>query len=276
MTGPVEFEFEGRFDPRAVRARRGGAHERRCRHLRLPAQRHESEVIRRARRWRADVADAVVVNTCAVTGEAVAPGAPDHPAAPARTAGRAHRRHRLRRADRSADASPPCPKSTASLGNEEKLRRATWAGCAQRWDAAPDADKIAVSDIMAVTRRRPASRSTASRAAPAPSCRCRTAAITAAPSASFRSAAAIRARCRSAAWSRRCARLVEQRLPRDRADRRRHHELRRDLPDAPRLGALVKQILDGGAGLAAPAAVVDRFGRGRRRPARRASPTSRG
>ena len=44
MTGPVEFEFEGRFDP-ALFANppraggQGGGHERRGRHLRLPAQR---------------------------------------------------------------------------------------------------------------------------------------------------------------------------------------------------------------------------------------------
>ena len=42
-----------------------------------------------------------------------------------------------------------------------------------------------------------------------------------------------------------------------------------DLPGAPRLGTLVKQILQARAGARAPAAVLDRFGRGRRRSARR-------
>ena len=38
-------------------------------------------------------------------------------------------------------------------------------------------------------------------------------------------------------------RLVEQRLPRNRAHRRRHHQLRRRPGGAPRLGALVKRLL---------------------------------
>ena len=79
------------------------------------------------------------------------------------------------------------PEVDRVLGNEEKLDRATWAG-----------------DGAARRRRRhhggrhgtPRMRSTASKAIRAPSCRCRTAATTAARSASFRSAAAIRARCR--------------------------------------------------------------------------------
>ena len=37
MTGPVEFEFAGKFDPEAVRQGEA-SHERRRRHLRLPAQ----------------------------------------------------------------------------------------------------------------------------------------------------------------------------------------------------------------------------------------------
>ena len=49
-----------------------------------------------------------------------------------------------------------------------------------------------------------------------------------------------------------------------------------DLPGAPRLGKLVQQILRHVPELRAAAALVDRLGRGRRRPARCASPTSRG
>ena len=49
-----------------------------------------------------------------------------------------------------------------------------------------------------------------------------------------------------------------------------------NLPGTPKLGALVKQILQARAGAGAAAAVVDRFGRGRRRSARCAWPTRRG
>ena len=45
--------------------------------------------------------DAVIFNTCAVTGEAVRQGAPGHPPHPPRTAGRQADRHRLRRPDRA-------------------------------------------------------------------------------------------------------------------------------------------------------------------------------
>ena len=48
------------------------------------------------------------------------------------------------------------------------------------------------------------------------------------------------------------------------------------LPGAPRLGKLVRQILQARAGARTTAHLVDRLGRGRRRPARRASRTSRG
>jgi tRNA A37 methylthiotransferase MiaB len=55
----------------------------------------ESEVIAREAE-RAGLSDTVVINSCAVTNEAVAPV---DPAAEARAAGCAHRRHRLRGAD---------------------------------------------------------------------------------------------------------------------------------------------------------------------------------
>ena len=58
-------------------------------------------------------------------------------------------------------------------------------------------------------------------------------------------------------------RLVEKRLCRDRADRRRHHRLRRRSArrdDARQAGA---QGAQAGAGAAAPAALLDRLGRGR-------------
>ena len=88
------------------------------------------------------------------------------------------------------------PEVDRVIGNEEKLDPRSWATAGER---------IAVGDIMAV-KRQTRTRSTASRAIPAPSCRCRTAAITAARSASSRSGAAIRARCRwTTRWRRRGA-----------------------------------------------------------------------
>jgi hypothetical protein len=79
------------------------------------------------------------------------------------------------------------------LGNEEKLK-------AHNYRALPDFgvnlfEKARVNDIMSVTETA-GHWSTRSRAGRAPSCRCRMAATTAAPSASSPSAAAIRARCR--------------------------------------------------------------------------------
>ena len=68
MTGPVEFEFEGTFDPALFTGGRGMSVDVVTFGCRLNAA--ESEVIRREAAA-AGVADAVVVNTCAVTGEAV-------------------------------------------------------------------------------------------------------------------------------------------------------------------------------------------------------------
>ena len=146
----------------------------------------ESEVIRREAAA-AGVADAVVINTCAVTGEAVKQ---------ARQTIRKLRRERPHAeivvtgcaAQTDPEMFAAMPEVDRVLGNEEKLSAASWA-------ALDAAEKIAVGDIMAAKTPRCIA-STASRATPARSCRCRTAATTAAPSASSRSAAAIRARSR--------------------------------------------------------------------------------
>ena len=87
---------------------------------------------------------------------------------------------------------------------------------------------------------RAASASTPSRAAAAPSCRCRTAATTAAPSASSRSAAAIRARCRWTTWWRRCAGLSATATARSCSPASTSPATR---DGGARLGALVKRIL---------------------------------
>ena len=101
----------------------------------------ESEVIRREASA-AGVADAVVVNTCAVTGEAV------------KQARQAIRKIRRERPDAkivvtgcAAQTAPETfgamPEVDRVLGNEEKLNAASWAGLEA-------AEKISVGDIMAV------------------------------------------------------------------------------------------------------------------------------
>jgi len=100
----------------------------------------ESEVIRREA-GAADIADAVVVNTCAVTGEAV------------RQARQAIRRLRRERpgarivvtgcaAQTDPQSFAAMPEVDRVLGNEEKLSAAAWAGL-------ETGGKVAVGDIMA-------------------------------------------------------------------------------------------------------------------------------
>ena len=103
----------------------------------------ESEVIRREASA-GGVADAVVINTCAVTGEAV------------KQARQAIRRLRRERPDTkivvtgcAAQTDPETfaamPEVDRVLGNEEKLSAASWSGL-------DTAEKITVGDIMAVTK----------------------------------------------------------------------------------------------------------------------------
>ena len=166
-----------------------------------------SEVIRRQAEA-AGLADTVVVNTCAVTARGGAAGAPGHPQAQARAPERAHRGHRLRRADRAGDLRRHAGGRAASSATRRSSAPRSGARIATfgaRAFGSSAEEKIAVNDIMAVTRDRRAPDRRPRRAARAPSCRCRTAATTAAPSASSRTGAAIRARCRWARWWRRCA-----------------------------------------------------------------------
>ncbi len=105
----------------------------------------ESEVIRRHAE-RAGVSETVVVNTCAVTAEAVRQ---------ARQAIRALRRERPRAsivvtgcaAQTEPDAFASMPEADRILGNEEKLSAQAWAKVRAPEDAAP---KALVGDIMAV------------------------------------------------------------------------------------------------------------------------------
>src|SRR5262249_22060483 len=107
----------------------------------------ESEVIRREA-TRAGFSDTVVVNTCAVTAEAV------------RQAGQAIRALRRRRPNTkiivtgcAAQTEPQTfatmPQTDRVLGNAEKLSAAGWAKMRAAF-AVDDAPKAIISDIMAV------------------------------------------------------------------------------------------------------------------------------
>ena len=141
MTGPVEFEFKGRFDAGAFRqGRRVMSIDVVTFGCRLNA--YESEVIRREAAA-AGVADAVVVNTCAVTAEAV------------RQAKQTIRRLKREKPDArivvtgcaaqtESSTFAAMPEVDRVIGNEEKFDAQAWAA----------GNKIAVSDIMAVKTMR--------------------------------------------------------------------------------------------------------------------------
>ena len=107
----------------------------------------ESEVIRREAE-RAGVRDTVVVNTCAVTAEAVRQ---------ARQTIRALRRERPQAkivvtgcaAQTEPQTFVDMPEADRVIGNAEKLSAAAWAKARQAFDVA-DAPKAIVNDIMAV------------------------------------------------------------------------------------------------------------------------------
>jgi threonylcarbamoyladenosine tRNA methylthiotransferase MtaB len=112
---------------------------------------YESEVIRRQAEA-AGVADAIVVNTCAVTGEAVRQSrqairklAREHPGAHVLVTGCA--------AQIEPDTFADMPEVALVLGNEEKLSAEFWR--AHRDVASPFGlgrdEKVVVNDIMAVT-----------------------------------------------------------------------------------------------------------------------------
>ncbi len=113
---------------------------------------YESEVMRREA-GAAGLADAVVVNTCAVTAEAV------------RQARQAIRRIRRERpqarivvtgcaAQTEAATFAAMPEVDRVVGNDEKLRTETWAATRatfERGFGVATEEKIAVNDIMAVS-----------------------------------------------------------------------------------------------------------------------------
>jgi threonylcarbamoyladenosine tRNA methylthiotransferase MtaB len=117
---------------------------------------YESEVIRR-QADAAGLADTVVVNTCAVTAEAVKQSrqairrlARERPAARIVVTGCA--------AQTEPQTFADMPEVALVLGNEEKLGAGVWGAhrdALDRWSGGPAEDKIAVSDIMSVTRMAP-------------------------------------------------------------------------------------------------------------------------
>ena len=139
-----------------------------------------------------------------------APGAPDHPQARgASSPQRAHHRHRLRRADRARAlrrhaGSRPRHRQCREDARRDVSRPAASATARACWST--------TSCRVRETARAPDRR--LRRRARAPTCRCRTAAIIAAPSASFPTAAGLRARCRPARWWRRCAAWSKPATPR--------------------------------------------------------------
>ena len=216
MTGTATFEYEGRFDP-ALFANPSPDDERRRPHLRLPPQRLRIRSDPRARRSAPALTDTIVINSCAVTNEAVA------------QARQSIRRLKRERPDArivvtgcAAQTQPEMfaemPEVDRVVGNDEKMRGQAWRDAARRSmrrlrhrDQRKDRGRRhhvgqAKWRRICSTASRPACR--------ASSCRCRTAATTAAPSASSPTAAAIRARCRWARWSIRSARWSSAAMPR--------------------------------------------------------------
>ena len=208
MTGPVQFEYEGRFPRGAVcqysvaspppQAREGEV-QGTCRVVtfgcRLNAVRVRGDPPQRRSRRR----------SATPSWSTPAPSPPKRCARRARPSARSAASGRMRASSSPAARRRPSRRRFAAmpevdrvLGNEEKLDAASWAGL----DAAPRGRGRRHHGGEGTDA---ASRSMRWKATPAASCRCRPAAITAAPSASFRSAAAIRARCRWRMWWRRCA-----------------------------------------------------------------------
>ena len=152
------------------------------------------------------------------------------------------------------------PEVDRVLGNEEKISSAAWASIDAN-EKSPSATSWRCRDTSRCIG------STASTAAPAPCSRCRTAAITAAPFALFPSAGGIRVRFRADRCGGAGAAAGGERLSRDRSDRRRYHELRRELCRMRRVGRAGEENPQRRAGITTSASVLDRFGRGRRRSA---------
>ena len=199
---------------------------------------YESEVMRAAAE-KAGLENAIIFNTCAVTAEATRQ---------ARQAiRRARREHPDARIIVTGCAAQTDPKMFAAmpevdlvLGNSEKLdaEELSPPGFRRRRRRARQGQRhhVGARDGAPHDRR-------LRRARPAPSCRSRTAATIAAPSASFPSAAAIRARSRRATRSSRSAASSPTAIREIVLSGVDITSWGADLPGQPRLGNLVRRIL---------------------------------
>ena len=158
----------------------------------------ESEVMRRHAEA-AGIEDAIIVNTCAVTGEAVRQAAQtvrklrrDKPEARIIVTGCAAQIEPERFAD--------MPEVDHVIGNAEKMRGETFEGL-----STSSSERVQVNDIMSVRECAPHMIDGICLANARLSCRFKMAAIIAARFASFHSGAAPHARCPLETWSHRCA-----------------------------------------------------------------------
>ena len=198
---------------------------------------------------RAGLRDTVMVNTCAVTAEAVRQARQTIRKLRARTPGRADHRHRLRGADRAADVCGHAGSRSRRSATTRSSAPTAWA----RTRAAFGARRRTERDPSTTSWRcaRPRAHLVDGIRRPHPRLR--------AGAERLRSPLHIlhhpfgRGNSRSVPMGAVVAqvrRLVEQRLSRDRADRRRHHQLWRGLPGAPKLGTLVQADPQARAGTA--------------------------
>jgi threonylcarbamoyladenosine tRNA methylthiotransferase MtaB len=177
----------------------------------------ESEVIAREAE-RAGLTDTIVINSCAVTNEAVAQARQS-----IRRLKRQRPSARIVVTGCAAQTEPGMFAGMAEVdrvvGNDDKMRGEAWRAARTALDAAVSfgigpSEKVAVADIMAVREMAPHLLEGFQRVCRGCSYRCRTAAITAALSASSPMAAAIRGRCRWARWWRRSAHWSSAATPR--------------------------------------------------------------
>ena len=272
MTGPAEWEFSGTLRPgdRRLGARharsvgRDGGVEIVTFGCRLNT--YESEVMRRE------------ADSAGLAARRTAPSSSTPARSPARRC--------ARRGRRSARRGATIPSAriivTGCAAQTEPARLRRHGRGRPRHRQCREAEGRDLSRAAGFRRRRSTTRCTsttscrvretagapgrrASTAAPAPSCRCRTAATTAAPSASSPMAAALRARCRWARWSSRSggsSATAMREVVLTGVDITTYGA---DLPGAPTLGKLVADDPAPRAGPAAAAAFLDRLDRGRRR-----------
>ena len=215
----------------------------------------------------AGLGDVVIVNTCAVTAEATRQARQTIRRLAREKPGRPHRRHRLRRAGRAATLR----RHAGGRAGHRQRREDEGRDLDRRSRISASAtEKVRVNDIMAVRETAAASGRRHARAHARAfvqvqnGCdhRCTFCII---PFGRGNSRSVPDGRGRRAGAHPRGARL-----PRGRADRRRHHQLRpgpAGRADARHAG---EEHPAPRAGARAPAPLLDRFGRGRRRPARRA------